>query len=398
METNTKSDFSTKPLESKEQTASEKKLIRGSFIVSLFVHGLILLTLGSIVIDAGTGQRTQAPLPVVPPMVDVPEPPKMDEGPSDTAKTHTGASTPTDVLEFDSSSKNIGSSDLPMMNSKYSSSPSLSGLLNSSGIFSKKNTLSSETAPDKTEKHTFFNTKKIDNENTLTAYLVDLKQTSLRKSSKMNWGEYLAAIHGYIHSDWAPSFWDKFFIPNKRMYVHQIFVPDMLEDDYLKFFEVGKEVKPSFWIVRYFGNMQTPRSGRFRFVGSTSDILLVRWNKQLVLDASKGSVAGWKRPEQPKVGKYVFNPKDPQVPKSQAKEQFIYGDWNAIEPDHPYPMEVLLGRHSGKNFYCFLMIEWEGFPPEIDSVGRPIFRIFQVNGASPDHIDTTPENAPPTKL
>ena len=49
-------------------------------------------------------------------------------------------------------------------------------------------------------------------------------------------------------------------------------------------YQCGKEVNTGGWVCIYSGNVVAPFSGKFRFVGYCDDILLIRFNKEIVFD------------------------------------------------------------------------------------------------------------------
>jgi len=117
-------------------------------------------------------------------------------------------------------------------------------------------------------------------------------------------------------------------------------------------FGVGDVVKPRHWAIHYKGNITAPETGRYRFCGRADDVLVVRVNRAIVLDASykgwEGKLTEWESSA----------PENDTYPIGNST--IVYGDWDRLRKGQTVPIEILLGEIPGGEFYCYLLLEQAG--------------------------------------
>lgn len=206
----------------------------------------------------------------------------------------------------------------------------------------------------------------------LTGSFYDLKQTKRGKPSEITMGEYDAAIQRFLQS-WNPDRFDKYFKAPTSKFAIAFMMPTMPADAAPEAFGVGDVVKPMQWLAYYEGRIVAPETGRYRFCGMGDDILYVRINKKLVLDACWPGVdnkAGWKSDDENNRKFKLGN------------NYMVIGDWMHLTAGKAVEMQVLLGERPGGQFCCQLLIEQDG--ADYRSVRlengekRPILPIFKL--------------------
>jgi hypothetical protein len=213
----------------------------------------------------------------------------------------------------------------------------------------------------------------------------DLKQTKDRKPTDMAGGpthldlrspqamKYKEVVHRFARS-WSTAGLSNYFTAPGKLSTQQLFIPQLLADEAPKAFQVEKEVQGSRWLVHYVGEIIAPKDGKFRFVGSGDDTLIVRCKGRNVLDGSF--------PE------YVVDPDANEVGNAGPAPvtPMRAGKWIEARKGEVMKMEVLIGENPGGHFSCFLMVEENGMdhPPGT----FPVFQLKAMDvptGVAPGH-------------
>lgn len=148
-------------------------------------------------------------------------------------------------------------------------------------------------------------------------------------------------------------------------------------------------VDPLFWICTYKGRIAAPENGRYRFCGFADDVLIVRVNGKLVLDACssdrEGLFSEWKSRD-------ANNRKFPLKNGHTA-----IGDWISLKQGAPVDIEILTGDISGDTYSVALLIEQEGKEYRMlqTSAGMhpvlPLFKITELSDELVDLLDMNPD-------
>jgi len=203
----------------------------------------------------------------------------------------------------------------------------------------------------------------------LTGNFYDLKQTSGKKPSEINAGNYTAFVREFVKENFRESLLHKYFKAPSALSSVQFMIPHMPADEAPKAYGVENQVKPEQWLALYKGRVSPPKDGTFHFVGSADDVLLVRFGGKLVLDASWEESSDLKAEGTYKNG-YGNFPRGGYV-KGEAIEAKA-GQW--------YDLEVVIGERPGGFFFACLLMEEKGAQYPQDG-GNPVLPLFRLADA-----------------
>ncbi|MFA6288461.1 MAG: hypothetical protein WC661_13845 [Opitutaceae bacterium] len=154
------------------------------------------------------------------------------------------------------------------------------------------------------------------------------------------------------------------------LYNTQIVIPSIVAKEAPKAFGVPPQESLVRFLIRYRAKVTAPRGGRWRFVGYGDDIMVVRINNQVVLEASapwskldKPGLTGWKP-----LKIYAYD-------KSDTGKYFV-GSW--FQPGtSAVDMEVYMSEEPrAGDTSAVLLIEEEGAKYEKTSAGLPVLPIW----------------------
>ena len=195
----------------------------------------------------------------------------------------------------------------------------------------------------------------------------DLKQDRGRRPTDISVANYGTVLEEFTRSGWQDGPLNKYFQAPGKLSTTQIFVPLIDAAEGPKAFQVEKDVQPRLWVVLYKGIVSPPESGTFHFVGFGDDVLAVRFNGNVVLDA--GYTTPCKSPLVKSEGSYDYQ---------WAGRPLLKGQAFTVEKGKNYPMEVLIGERPGiKLFFC-LLLEQQGANYQKDAKGNPILPVFRL--------------------
>jgi hypothetical protein len=204
----------------------------------------------------------------------------------------------------------------------------------------------------------------------LIGIFYDLKQTQTRENKRANFTEIVAK---FIDSGWDEFVLRDFYRVSRALHTTQIFIPYMDARAAPEAFGVAQTVKPSHWLIHYKGQVQAPRSGRFRFVGLADDMLAVAVNGETSLVASHHNVkvpTRWR-------SSVPTDTKGPCGP-------LIYGDWFSVKQGEIFDLDIVIGEIPGGGFGAWLQIQEEGVSyPESDTP-HTRFPVFQMRSEQLD--------------
>ncbi len=244
------------------------------------------------------------------------------------------------------------------------------------------------------------------NSNGLAGTLYDLKQTHDLKPSEMSLGEMREKLKDIAKRGFKPRDFAKYYKAPTTLYQTKFLIPSMPADKAPAAFSVEKYVQPRQWFVVYRGNVQAPKSGRFRFVGAGDDVLMVRFNNRLVFDygytiAATGggpgaisresydkdnnsdAIRSFKRlspmPVPSETYQYATTPTI-----NRALGGLAVGPEFQVKAGSTYPIEILISEIPGGIFSTSLLIQEEGVTYQKDSGGLPILPLFRLDHSLPD--------------
>ena len=340
-----------------------KRVGAGSMLISIIIHVIIIGTMTVWVVSTVQPQRKalfkggdNAGSPVQHPI-------KM-------SNTQPHLDTLTKRLSVDTPNSAVALPDLPSIASSSSSGPSL---MTTTGAPGATGGLKGPLMPA-------FGFKEAQPGGTLSGRLYDLKQTPELKPHpklppKLNDTYVYDIVADFLKANCNRSKLSSYFTAPDTLYNSQIFIPIMQSDEGVKAFGVEKIVKSQAWIAHYRGKVSPPVSGSFRFIGFADDVLAVRINGQVILDASfAGQVTNPKRSHEMK-----FSVGGPYPTFFGGKWQWMKeGFYTRLEAGKFYDMDIVIGECGGGWFDCMLLFEQEGVTYKKDANGNPILPVFRV--------------------
>lgn len=158
------------------------------------------------------------------------------------------------------------------------------------------------------------------------------------------------------------------FVVGEDRFMNTLAVPVQNADNGPSAFEAEGELEPTGWMIHYGGTIESPRSGKFRFVGMGDDLLTVQVNGKMRLNASWPDIANkiddrWR-------SSGPTNHPSPQDPP------LVYGDWINAREGEEMSVEILFGERPGGMVGCILLVEWQEEEYRKGENQRPILPPF----------------------
>jgi hypothetical protein len=247
----------------------------------------------------------------------------------------------------------------------------------------------------------------------LTGTFYDLKQDDDRKPTEMmgsapeRFGDpgnagavrlFVKQAHDFVDARWSEQKLRGFYQAPEKLVASQFFIPRRSANAAPEAYGVGSQVRPSRWLAHYEGRIKAPVTGKFRFVGFGDDILVVRWDNKVALDAGydapsvdAATVVHGNTPVRV-YDDFSGKPKIPFIDYHGAPPgggpPFRAGPWIDVVAGSTYAMEVLVGETPGGIFYCYLGIEVAtGQKKNNEHQGDRAVRLFKIgDGELPPEI------------
>ena len=183
---------------------------------------------------------------------------------------------------------------------------------------------------------------------TLEGTLIDLKRDKSGDPTDLkSKGGRKGAIREFADGTWKLSrLTDDFFSAEKKLYASYWMIKFGSANRAPQAFGVDGIIEPT-GIVAYYEGTYTPQENmRMRFVGMADDVLLVRLDSKIVLDAS------W----EPGYSDFDFNQDGPSglpgIPKTIRN-----GEWLNLRAGKTYNLKILVSEIPGGSFGCFLFYQ-----------------------------------------
>lgn len=350
---------------SKRKIKKEGKGTSSAVLISVGVHAVILLLAGGLVVFSAIKKKEKKFVP--PPPIDRP---KMDlKKPRVKVKKETRPRATTRIA-----SKSVASMpdiQLPDISSAGS------GLSGGVGGY--------ELVPDVSAMSVFGGSSSVAVGNDFEGTFYSLRYDRQGNKATMSDPEYSDTVRRFVEMGWNPFVFAPFYRAPQKLYTTQVFIPTISSEFAPSKFGIpaGPEFDPVYWCVHYKGKIMQKEGGRFRFWGFGDDVLLVRVNGKVVLNASYGDsrteLCDWERQEE-----------DYQYYMGHA--QAAAGIWFDLEPGVPVEMEVLIGEVPGGQFCAYLVVEDEriDYPENRDGMKiLPIFKTAELPEQVKDKIKYT---------
>lgn len=250
----------------------------------------------------------------------------------------------------------------------------------------------------------------------LEGVFFDLKQTPNGAATGYGSDKVVEVLYNLIStkssSPWAQSKqFSKFYKSPTKLYASVFMLPSCSANYAPVAYQCADKVQPKAWVAIYRGKVKAPKSGKFRFVGTGDDTLIVRFNNKVVLES------GWALPSEfptHKGGSHVLGgiqvgqkQKDyHQALISRAKDPVTFytypeiqkwnrelgglkaGDTFEVKEGKSYPVEILISEIPGGAFGFALLIEDLTDPnAKKASNGKPLLQIFRTNFNTPNKAE-----------
>jgi len=385
-----------------------KKVMGGSFAVSLLIHGLLLLLLGSIIIVPGVVKEMTRITAVAPPQMEVPPAPPMVQ-PSDVTQDSPGGSPISDVPENATPSSTEDSVDALTLSSPVNTGPSLNAMPGATAVSVDAFTSGRGGSGGGTgygvgkgtgKGMTFFGSRE-KTADSMVGRFYDLQQFSNRQPSTMrptmelqtacvNMGR---AVQEFVSSGYSPTKLARYFSSHESLYASYIFMPSMRAIEAPRAYGVEKEVQQPciHWVAHYQALVAPPADGIYRFVGFADEYLLVGVDGKTVLDGSTLSIditcpeVKYSEPGvdfRPMVGSHWIPPAPHPYPRPRGSYEstlvLMPGNWIEWKANEFKRLDILIGDSRGRGFSGYLFLEEQGKNYAKDANGVPILPVFRV--------------------
>jgi len=184
----------------------------------------------------------------------------------------------------------------------------------------------------------------------------------------------------FIRNDWKSPTFAKFYRSPRQLYATTFMIPPTLSSLAPKAFGEGDTLGYS-WLAHYQGQLVYPEDIKIRFWGRGDDIMLVRVDRELVLEAS------WPGPHE-FLSAYWSRTRADSEKYILGFSTAIVGDWIELKAGEPLDMEVLLGEVTGGVFQSMLCVQVEGEEyPRNPVLNGPTLPMFKTEEPSEDLAD-----------
>lgn len=187
---------------------------------------------------------------------------------------------------------------------------------------------------------------------TLEGTLIDLKRNRQGKPARLPGGRYngrMAAIREFTDGTWKLSrLTDKYYSAKNKLYSSFWMIAFGPANRAPQSFGVEGEIEPTGVVAYYEGQYQPKESGSIRLAGMGDDVLIVKLNNRIILDAS------W----EPGYSDEKFNEDGPRLPG--IPKNLRLGDWVDLRAGETYDLQILVAEIPGGMFGCFLFYQKRG--------------------------------------
>lgn len=234
----------------------------------------------------------------------------------------------------------------------------------------------------------------------------DLKQT--RQGSPLaNSPNETARVINEFMKNWNEGVLSKYYQSPTNLYASNFCLPNCKAEYAPAAYQCKDKCQPSAWVAVYRGKVKAPFTGKMRFVGTGDDVLMVRFNNQLVLEAGwcipsmygkpgdVGTMGSRNNPHANEYHRLIAEGKDsnhqgyefitrPELPKwSRELGGLTAGREIYVEEGKVYSIEVLISEVPGGAFGFVLLTQTR------TDVGydNNNFDLFRTNFSNPSAAD-----------
>ncbi len=246
---------------------------------------------------------------------------------------------------------------------------------------------------------------------TLTGVFYDLKQTRNGASTGIaSQAQYIEVFNKFIRN-WDHQILSKYFKSPVKLFASHFYFPATPSEEAARAYKCADKVQGSYWVAVYSGKVVAPKTGRFRFVGSADDIMVVNFNGENVFDFGWSQVSinqpmtvgkvwqealldapGADKNLQRRLRQGGINVPPVTMYKYATTESWnqylggnIAGKEFSVVAGKVYEIKILLADNGGVFGEALLIEEIGGTIYQKDpKYGSPIFPLFRTNYALPD--------------
>lgn len=189
----------------------------------------------------------------------------------------------------------------------------------------------------------------------LVGYFWDLKETADKKPTdpEMERSAWLRIAQKFVDGGWHDQDLREFYKSPLPLYTNCFAISTRDSEEAPRAFNLT-DVKPGLWLIHYKASVIPPDDGEYTFVGFGDDILAVKVNGHIVLDAGVCPVTS--NQELHKLYPYVWD----NTPGNERRLRL--GQHFHVRGGEPIDMDVLIGDLGGLiSFYLFIQKEGETY-------------------------------------
>ncbi|RKX46833.1 MAG: hypothetical protein DRP64_02650 [Verrucomicrobia bacterium] len=352
----------------KQRIKKNRKIVKGmpsAVVLSILIHAALFLLAGMLVVFTVVKKEEKK---FVPPQAV--ERPKMKLRKPKVKVKKSAKPKPTTRIVTKVARANMPDIQLPEM------SGMTGGLVGGLGGF--------DMMPDFLDENLFGGVQSIGNDFVGTFY--DLKRDRGGKTILMDPGKYIQEMTKFVRGGWNTSRLVRYYQSPKKLYATTFAIPPVQSTVApLAFGE--PEVDGYCFAVHYRGQLVYKDDITFRFWGLGDDILVVRVDGKIVLNAP------YPREGRENNTRIIGDPWQTSSAKSHTywlgDHLSIVGDWITLKAGEPLDMEVLIGEVPGGLFQALLTVEVEGEEYPLNPArGGPTLPIFKTAPLSLDMVET----------
>jgi hypothetical protein len=221
----------------------------------------------------------------------------------------------------------------------------------------------------------------------LTGYFFDMKQTADRQSTGVNPDKWAKILSGYINQNWDDTILNHYYKSKSPLYANTYAISTRRSEEAPKAFGLEKEVRPGLWAIHYHARVIAPQSGGVRFVGFGDNVLVVKINGTLVLDA------GWTFLTNHAILHQNILPSWSTFYGTDPRALLKAGPTFHMDVAEPVDMDVLIGDDGGICAF-YLLIERMGETYETQPDGSLKLPFFQLGAGTPPTFSKDEESPP----
>ena len=210
----------------------------------------------------------------------------------------------------------------------------------------------------------------------------DFKRDRNGRPNTMTEDKFVLELTKFVTGGWKPSRLAQYYRSPKKLYATAFMIPPIRSQIAPAAFDEPETLGYA-WAVHYKGQLVYPEDIKFRFWGMGDDVMVVRVDGEVVLNACWPS-GTWE--SYTIGGNWV----------SSAKNDFRFylgnnlsrgGDWIELKAGEPKDMELIIGETPGGQFCSMLTVEVFGEEYPRNRQGGPVLPIFKTEEPSLDLQD-----------